>query len=346
MITGMERLKAAMRGEPSDRIPVFCNLLDQGARELGLTPEEYFSKGRYVAEAQLRLRDKYGYDNLWCFFYVGREAEVLGCNRILFASDGSPNVADFVIKSDQDIHRLTVPEDITGHPAFAESLTCLDLLRKAAGGKYPICVYVTSSMTLPTMLMGMDRWMELLLMGPNELRDELLAKCSVFFRREVVAYRAAGADILLYSNPFGSTDIVPMKLVNDLSLPWMKRDLDGLGVEDMVFYCGTARLNRVIGPVIDQLGFTSFNLSPMDEIAEARRIIGSCGLICASINDIKLLSWTREEIRSEVRRLMGEGMPGGKFVFGTMSMPLGVPEEKIRTMLEAAYEFGSYQTKE
>lgn len=35
MITGTERLQAAVEGRASDRIPVFCNLLDQGAKELG-----------------------------------------------------------------------------------------------------------------------------------------------------------------------------------------------------------------------------------------------------------------------------------------------------------------------
>jgi hypothetical protein len=43
-----------------------------------------------------------------------------------------------------------------------------------------------------------------------------------------------------------------------------------------------------------------------------------------------------------VRRLIEAGMPGGKFLFGTCVMPYHIPEENIRTMLEAAYEFGSY----
>jgi uroporphyrinogen decarboxylase len=40
--------------------------------------------------------------------------------------------------------------------------------------------------------------------------------------------------------------------------------------------------------------------------------------------------------------MMDEGMPGGKFLFGTLVMPYGIPETNIRAMLEAAYEFGSY----
>ena len=43
-----------------------------------------------------------------------------------------------------------------------------------------------------------------------------------------------------------------------------------------------------------------------------------------------------------VRRLIGAGMPGGRFLFGTLFMPLAIPEASIRTMLEAAYEFGNW----
>jgi uroporphyrinogen decarboxylase len=61
------------------------------------------------------------------------------------------------------------------------------------------------------------------------------------------------------------------------------------------------------------------------------------------IHDLRLIDWTRDEIRTEVRRMIEAGMPGGKFLFGTGVMPFAIPEENIRAMLEAAYRFGSYE---
>ncbi|NCA75210.1 MAG: uroporphyrinogen decarboxylase [Alphaproteobacteria bacterium] len=341
MITGMERLTAAVNGTTSDRIPVFCNLIDQGARELGMPLKQYFSKGEYVAEAQLRMREKYGYDNVWSLFYVGKEAELLGCRRIIFAAEGSPNVGEMILKNYDDIHKLQVPDDLTGHPAFKEPLKCLKILRKEVGGRYPICAYVTASMTLPAMLIGMEKWMELFLLGPAEVRDELLTKCSDFFRKEIEAYRAAGADILVYANAFGSTDFIPMNLFRERSLYWMKRDLQPGGTNGLVYYCGGARMNPVIDQVIEQLGISTFYLSPLDDLAEGKKIINGRALTCGVINDIKLIDWSKEEIRTEVKRMLAAGMPGGKFLFGTLVMPYAIPEENIRTMLEAVYETGS-----
>ena len=342
MITGMDRLIAAIKGEASDRIPVFCNLIDQGHKEMGMSPKEYYAKGEYVAEAQLRLREKYGHDNVWSLFYVGKEAELLGCRKILYDKHGPPNVEEFVIKDYNDISKLEVPKDLALHPAFAEELQCLRLLKQEAGGRYPICAYISSSMTIPAMLMGMEKWMELLFFGPATARDELLAKCHDFFVKEVQAYRDGGADVLVYSNPFGSTDTVPMKYFMQHSLPWIEKDIKAVGTAGMAYYCGMSRFNKVIDIVFEKTGLGVYYLSPLDDIAEGKRIINGRGLICGVINDIKLIDWGREEIRTEVKRLVDAGMPGGRFLFGTGAMPYDIPEENIRVMLEAAYEFGSY----
>ncbi|MBS1143034.1 MAG: uroporphyrinogen decarboxylase [Proteobacteria bacterium] len=341
-MTPLDILVAAVNGTPAPRIPVFCSLLDQGARELGMSAREYFANGEHVAAGQLKLRARYGYDNVWSLFYVGKEAELLGCNEILFADDGPPNVADFVIKSYDDIAKLEVPDDITAHPAWQETARCLKILRDEVGSAHPICAYLTASTTLPSILMGMDKWMELLLTGPADVRDELLRKCSDFYRKEVAAYRAAGANVLIYSTPFGSTSFVGMKRFQSLVMPWMQRDLAPGGVDGVVYYCGMAPFNNVIAQVMDELHINVHYISPLAELAEAKAIIGNRGLTCGVIDDIKMIHWTPEQTRAEVKRLCDIGKVGQHFLLGTGVMPLGVPEANIRAMLDAAFEFGSY----
>jgi uroporphyrinogen-III decarboxylase len=341
MTTGMERLTAAINGQPCDRIPAFSIMLEQGPEELGVSAEEYYSSGELVAEGQLRLRKKYGYDNVWGMFYFGKEAELFGCKKIIFADNGPPNVGQMVIRTPEDIHKLEIPHNIEEHPAFAEPLKCLRILRKEIGGKYPICVALTASMTLPAMLIGMEKWMELLLTGPFELRDELLAKCSDYFRAHLAALRKAGADIFFYVNPLTSPDFVPMKLIHELTRPWMQRDLAGVDMSGLVFFCAAARVIRNIDFVIDSLGFEVVCLSPWDDIAEAKRIAGGRALMGSPINDLKLLHWSEAEIRAEVRRIMSEGMPGGQFYFGTLLMPQKIPERNIHALFNAAREYGA-----
>jgi uroporphyrinogen decarboxylase len=341
-MTPLDILTAAVNGEKAPRIPVFCNLLDQGPGVLGMSAKEYFSNGEHVAAGQLKLRAEYGYDNVWSLFYVGKEAELLGCTDILFTDDGPPNVADFVIKSYDDIAKLEIPDDITAHPAWQETARCLDILRSEVGGSHPICAYLTASTTLPAILMGMDKWMELLLTGPADVRDELLRKCSDFLQKQVAAYRAAGANVLVYSTPFGATSFLGMKRFQSLSMPWMKRDLAPGGVDNIVYYCGMAPFNNVIAQVMDELQITVHYISPLADLAEAKAIIGRKGLTCGVIDDIKMMRWSTEETRQEVQRLCTIGMVDQHFLFGTGLMPLGVPDANIRAMIDAAMTYGRY----
>lgn len=340
-MTPLEILIAAVSGTPAPRIPVFCNLLDQGAQELGIGAREYFSRGENVAEGQLRMRARYGQDNVWSLFYVGKEAELFGCRDILYSNDGPPNVASFVINDYDDIAKLEVPDDITAHPAWTETGKCLDILRREVGATHPICAYITASTTLPSILMGMEKWMELLLTGPADVRDELLRKCSDFFQKEVAAYRAAGANVLVYSTPFGSTSFVGAKRFREFSIPWMKRDLAPGGVGGIVYYCGMSPFNNVIDTVLDEFGIGAYYISPQADLAEAKAIIGQRALTCGVIDDIKMIHWTPEQTRAEVKRICDIGMPGDHFLLGTGVMPLTVPEENIRAMVDAAMEFGA-----
>jgi len=348
-MTPLEILLAAINGTPAPRIPIFCNLLDQGARELGMHQRDYYANGENVAAGQLKMRARLGYDNVWSLFYVGKEAEFFGCQNILYAEDGSPNVGEFVIKSWDDIVTLEVPDDITAHPAWAETAKCMRILRAEVGATHPICAYITASSSLPALLMGMDKWMELLLTGPADLRDLLLAKCAEFFQKEVAAYRAAGANVLVYSTPFGSAYFVGRKRFESFSLPWMKRDLAPGGVGGIVYYCGMAPFNEVIAQVMDELDINIHYISPLANLAEAKRIIdarlpakGGKGLTCGVIDDIKMIQWTAEETRAEVKRMCEIGKPNGHFLFGTGVMPMAIPEANIIAMLDAAFEYGAF----
>ncbi len=247
-----------------------------------------------------------------------------------------------MIKNYDDIAKLQIPDSITDHPKFAEQLKCLQILKREVGGKYPICAYISSAMTLPIMLMGMDKWMELLFLGPAEVRDELLEKCHNFFVKETKAFQDAGANVIVYSNPFGSTDTVSMKYFMEHSLPWIEKDIAAVGTAGMVYYCGGSRFNNVIDIVMERTGLGVYYLSPLDDIKEGKQIIAGRGLTCGVINDIKLIDWSKDEIRHEVKRMVEAGMSGGKFLFGTLVMPYNVPEENIRAMLEAVYQYGSY----
>ncbi|MGA7828622.1 MAG: uroporphyrinogen decarboxylase family protein [Geobacteraceae bacterium] len=343
-MNAMERIRQLVDGKLPDRVPVVCNLLEQGASELGLGIEEYYASGEQVAEAQLRMQRKYGYDNLWGFFYVARDAEMLGCRKIIYAKDGPPNVGELIIRGPADIEALTVPADVSTTEAFQELGKCIRILKAEQGGRCPVLGSVVSSFSLPPMLMGMDKWLQLLLTGPKSLCRELLEKCSDFCIRHVRALREAGIDMIAYSNPVASATFLTMPQFRELALPWLRRDFEAVGTEGMVYFNGGGVINSQIELIRQETGVDAFYLNPLDDIVEAKKFADGKALVAGVINDIRLISWDRDEIENEVARIMAAGAPGGGFLFGTLVMPLCIPEEKIKIMLEAAFRYGHYQS--
>lgn len=342
MITGMERFGALMSGQTPDRVPIVCNLLDQGARELGVSLREYYSRGDLVAEGQLRMREKYGYDTLLGMFYSALEAEILGCRNIVYADDGPPNVGHLAIRTPEDITKLQLPDDLHAHPRFRELATCIGILKKESAGRWPVLGVVTASFTLPSMLMGIGQWLDLFLNGDPQLRDQLLGLCSEFCSRQIAALREAGADLIVYVNPVASATFITPHKFRELALPWVIKDLEQSGPAGVVFFNGGGRINPILADLQSHAGIGAYYLNPFDDIAEARRILGPQALIAGAINDIRLIDWSPEEIDQEVERIMQSGKQGGGFIFGTLLMPFRIPEGNIRALVDAAIRHGSY----
>jgi uroporphyrinogen decarboxylase len=342
MINGMERFGALMSGQTPDRVPIVCNLLDQGAKELGISVREYYSRGDLVAEGQLRMREKYGYDALTGMFYSALEAEILGCHNIVYAADGPPNVGHLVVRTPEDIKKLQLPDNLNDHPRFRELATCISILKRESAGRWPVLGVVTASFSLPAMLMGIGQWLDLLLNGDPGLRTMLLELCSQFCARQMAALREAGADLIVYVNPVASATFITPNKFRELALPWVTRDLQQSGPAGVVFFNGGGRINPILADLQRETGIGAYYLNPFDDIVEARQILGPQALIAGVINDIRLIDWSPDEIDHEVKRIMQAGKQGGGFIFGTLLMPFKIPEENIRALMDSACRHGSY----
>lgn len=331
-----------MEGTLPDRVPVVCNLFEQGAKEMGMSIKEYYSKGEYVAEGQIRLYEKYGYDHIWASHYTANDSEMLGSKTTIFVEDGPPNVGHLIIKSEKAIENLVIDEGLLDTKPFLEQLKTIEIVKREKGDECPVLSTVIGSFSMPPILMGMDKWLELLLTGSERYRKMLLEKCSDFCIMKMRALFKAGVDMIAYSNPVATASFINMKQFESMALEWIKRDINTLGPEGIVYFNGGGLLNPMIKRIQEQTHAGAFYIHPMDDIAQAKEIVAGQALVAASINDIRLIDWSEERIRNEVKNIMGAGAEGGGFIFGTLVMPYAIPENKIRTMIDAAHEFGAY----
>ena len=76
--TSMKRVLTTLSHKEPDRVPMFLLVTMHGAKELGLSIKDYFSKPENVVEGQCRLQKKYDNDCINSFFYAPIEIESWG----------------------------------------------------------------------------------------------------------------------------------------------------------------------------------------------------------------------------------------------------------------------------
>jgi uroporphyrinogen decarboxylase len=61
-MNSFERVMTAISHREPDRVPLFLLLSLYGAKELGMSPKQYFSKAENIVKAQLYMNKKYNND--------------------------------------------------------------------------------------------------------------------------------------------------------------------------------------------------------------------------------------------------------------------------------------------
>lgn len=343
-MTSMERIGCLMQGKLPDRVPIFCNMLEQGAKELGLSIKSYYESPDQVSTGQIKMRKRYGYDCVWGFYSVAHLAAALGCRSIIYSDYGPPNIGHMLIKTWDEAARFEAPRDLSG-TVWDNTLQVIRNLKEAVGGTVPVLSCTLSSFSLPAILMGTEKWFEMLYTAPPDLVEHFLKECSAASVLLTRTLFEAGADLVAYTSSLATENLIDKSTFEKTAMPWIKKDYAAVNHPALVYFNGGGRINYSLETLSGVVPISAYYLHPDDDIAEARRLTGGKAIICGTINDISLIHNNPMEIRASVQRIMAAGSPGGGFVFGTLLMPYLIPEENIRVMIEAAAVYGAYHTE-
>ena len=166
MLTSLQRVLTTLSHREPDRVPLFLLATMHGAKELGLTIQDYFSRAEYVIEGQMRLLKKYHSDCLYPFFYAPLEVEAFG-GATLFVEDGPPNSGLPIIRKFTDIDTLEPPQVATT-ACLVRALEAIHGLKQRVGDTVPIIGVAVSPFSLPVMQMGFEYYIELLYEHPKQ----------------------------------------------------------------------------------------------------------------------------------------------------------------------------------
>jgi len=338
-MTSAERVNAALSLREPDRVPWLLLLTMTGARELGLSIREYFSSGKNVAEGQLRMRAKYGHDNLYAFFFAALEMEAWG-GEVIYYDDGPPNCGEPVIRTPEAILGLEPPR-VEGSPSLLKVLDTIGRLKEGAGGEVIVLGVAISPFSLPVMQMGFEPYLLLLHERP-ELFKRLMEVNLEFSAAWGRAQLSAGADAICYFDPVSSPTIIPRGLYLKTGFPVSKRAISRIGGPVAVHFAS----GRCI-PVIDDVvktGAGAICAGCEEDLRELKRAAAGKIALVGNLNGVGMRSWTPGRAEEEVKKAILAGGRGGGFLLSDShgEIPWQVPDDVLLAMSEAVRKWGRY----
>jgi len=325
-----------------DRVPVALHNFLMAARMMRADFGEVMRSGEMLAEAQLAAWREFGHDVIMHENGVCAEAEALGC-AILYQPDSAPHVMETVLKSLDDVAKLSIPDPEKTFP-LNELLKATRILVKETRGKVFIMGRADQGpVALALALMGRENF--LLAAGDENLRPKILKLLDFTSRMNVVygeAQRRAGA----HGSSIGAVgnSLISPQMYDELELPGDRNFCDAMRAVDcrsFVHSCGNE--TRML-PHLIRSGADCLELDPLTDPGVCKRETQGKVSVLGMLDPHGVLRRGNvEEITSHTMEIMRTMAPHGGFLMGPgCSLPPETPELSIHTVMECAKGAGVY----
>lgn len=333
----MERVLATLSQNEPDRVPLFLLVSMHGAKELGLSIQEYFQKGEQVADGQLRMLKKFGHDCLYNFFYASLETEAMG-GQSIFRKNGPPNSGAPIIRNFEDIEILELPRP-EDSPRLLEVLKATRLMKEAVGDTVPIIGVVMSPFSLPVMQMGFERYFDLIFQY-HVLFQRLMALNEEFCVAWANAQLEAGASAICYYDPVASSTITFRDDYIKNGFDVDKRTISRIKGPTAI-HMASGRCLSILD-LLAQTGTTMVGVSAEEDLKEIKD--QSKLNILGNLNGIRMRNWNADQAEANVKAAIRAAGSGGGFILADNhgEIPWQIQEETLLSISKAVRQWGKY----
>ena len=338
-MTSMQRVLTTLGHQEPDRVPLFLLTTLHGAKELGMSIEQYFSSAENVVEGQMRLLEKYQGDCVYPFFHASIETEAWG-GSTLFVPDGPPLCGAPVITCPADIAGLCTPS-VGSSPALQKVLAAIRGLKKRLGNTVPIVGVAISPFSLPVMQMGFHSYLELMHEQPT-LFDRLMQLNEEFTVAWANAQLEAGATAICYFDPVSSSTIVPKELYLKTGQQVAKRTLAQIKGPTAT-HLASGRGFAIMSDIADT-GTAVVGVSALEDLVELKKAAAGRVSLLGNLNGVEMRRWTPQQAEFEVKRAIAKAARGGGFLLGDNhgEIPWQVPDAVLLAIRDAVQRWGQY----
>lgn len=338
-MTSLQRVLTTLGHQEPDRVPFFLLTTMHGAKELGISIQDYYSNADNVVEGQLRLRAKYRADGVYAFLYAALEMEAWG-GQTIFVEDGPPNSGAPIIQRADDIMKMEPPQ-AENCPGLLRALEVIQKLKVHIGDSAPIIGVVLSPFSLPVMQMGFDHYIELIYERPD-LLERLLKVNEEFCVAWANAQLAAGATAICYFDPVSSPTITPLDISRKYGFPSARHTIARFKGPAVTHFASGQCLTIVNDTA--QTGTLGVGVSAQEDLAELKAVYRGKLTLIGNLNGVEMCHWTPVQAEEAVKQAIAKAGRGGGYILSDNhgEIPWQVPDEVLLAISEAVHRWGCY----
>ncbi len=333
-MNSLARIRAAIRFEATDRVPVIAQVFAHTALIAGRTVHDYVRSGKVLADCQMQALARYGYDAVFGLMDANVETEALG-SKLIYRRDDYPYVESHAFSKDTNLEAISIP-DPSSAGRMPEVLEALATLRGEVGDEALVVGCVLGPMSLAGQLLGMETALYLALDDPEGF-ERLLDFSTRVAVRFGTAQIESGAHVILVFEPGASPAVIPTNFFREFVLPRLKTVFKALDESS-----AAAGWLHIAGPTTSILPFcaaTGANILNFDYYVDPGEVMEKAPDLCFDGN-IKSLDFEEadpEKILGDSLSLLDAFAERGGFILSSgCEIPPGSKPENVDALVSAA----------
>lgn len=375
-MTSRERVCAAMRRQPVDKVPLMCQMsIGHMLLQLKVSPADFWHDVNLFADGLIALREIYDFDGILISLHghephwrenIQSRTMTDEYEEIVWKNGDSTHYllndlprhfkaasTPVISPSDYDLSQLPptlsyIP--VSGGLHFAidweHPFDIFKILKEKVGDAYSLHGEITSPFDYYLDLLGYEN----ALMGMIEAPEKVHAILQHFTRLVkdcAVRMCDTGIDAIKVSSPFAGSTFISPDFYAEFIVPYegeTARAVRSKGIEIYTHTCGSIddRLELMFDAGVS--GIECLDPEPLGnvELADAFTRIGKRGFIKGNIDSVNILLFGNEdEILADVHRRIELGKKNGGFILSTAcSIAPAAKREKIQLLRKAVNQWG------
>lgn len=268
-----ERFMAALKGEPTDRVPVFPLLMFFTADRAGLPYCEYATNGRALAQAQLLVQQRFDLDAITGCSDAFRVSADLG-GDISYPETKTPYLRAPLVNSAGDVEKLGHPDPTDPRSRMGDRVLATSEMVKAVAGQVAVLGWVDMPFAEACSVCGVSQFM-LMLQDDPATAHRLLTHLTSIVIDFALAQVKVGADMIGAGDAAAS--LISRKMFAEFALPYEQEVCRAVHTADSLVklhICGktTHLLEEMVKSEADL-----FNVDHMVPLAKARDVYTAQG---------------------------------------------------------------------